>query len=469
MLFLPFLISLVAAAAPVDTSTELGEPSTELESGAVTERPSTPAPSEVAYWISETRILVLRAPDEEADRRGQIAPNEPFEVLGMTEGEDCDPPGWAKVRGDGYACLAGATETDQVPRMLPTLIDFTHPSSQESDSYKETGTYQRNPDPPLKPASPFVYARRYKEKKARAYKNAEAYVAGEASLYRLGGTKSFIATQETEKGTVLVRRNGHVVPVDDVRVVPLSRLPSRDLVKDPVPEGMMPAWSIRGKGTRVRAAPDEDAEVIATLDYHSTLLIRDEPVDEDGRWWEIPDGGGPGKPGYVQDHSGIRHWVPRAAPAFVENDEVWLDVDLGQQVLAIRRGPAVEYLTIVSTGTVNNSTPQGIFQIRDKTIYANMASAPGAEKPYFVGNVPWIIHFWPRYAIHGAFWHWGFGWRRSHGCVNMTLHDVREVFERIAPVSYPGWKTVYATEEDPGSVLRIRRGQSEIKDRRRWR
>ena len=431
-----------------------------------------PPPEEgtTSFWISRFPIHVLLEPDEDGDKRGVIASKEAFEVFGPAKGKDCKGPGWAKVRGGGYACLRYAERTDKVPRMLPTYVGFPHPDSSESKSYIETGEYNLNPDEPY-PDSPFIYARRYKEKKGRVYKSAEAYANGERSIYRIGGTKSFIRVEDTPKGKVLVRQNGHVVPLDDVRVVPLSRIRSRNVLKDPIPEGMLPAWAIRGKGTRVRAAPDEDAKVIGTLDYHAPVLVKNAPLGKDGRWWEIPNHDDTGVSGYVQDKSGIRHWVPRDPPDFVKPDEMWIDVDLGQQVLAVRRGAALEYVTLVSTGTYGHSTPRGLYQVRDKVVYANMASRPSVEgkDAYFVGNVPFIVHFWPRYALHGAFWHWGFGWVRSHGCINMALHDVRYIYENVTPVNFPGWKMVYDTKEEPGTLLRVRRGQDKIVDKRRWR
>ncbi len=430
------------------------------------EDPGPPAAGEVSHWISRFPLHIHREADE--DDRGLTHANEAFEVLGPAEGRHCKGPGWGKTRGDGFVCLENAVPTDKIPRMLPNYVDFPHPDSRENEDYLETGEYNLTPDMPY-PNAPFIYARRYKEKKGRVYKSAEAYARGESSIYRIGGTKTFIRVEDTERGKVLVRRNGHVVPLDDVRVVTLSRLQSYHLRTNPVPDGMLPAWAIRGKGTRVRAKPHEDAKVIQTLDYHTPLLIRDQPVKPGSRWWEVPDGGGEGVPGYVQDRSGIRHWVPAPPPKGVGDDEFWIDVDLGQQVLGLRRGAELEYLTMVSTGVGAHPTPRGLYQIKDKTVYANMASAPGAEKPYFVGNVPWIIHFWPRYAIHGAFWHWGFGWRRSHGCINMTLHDVRTVYEDIQPTNYPGWKMVFANENYPGTMLRIRRGDQQVIDRRKWR
>jgi len=204
------------------------------------------------------------------------------------------------------------------------------------------------------------------------------------------------------------------------------------------------------------------------LPHHSHLLVKDTPVDSRGQWWEIPDALGDGVPGYVHDQVDIRHWVPRDAPDEVGPEELWVDVDLGQQVLALRKGEDVTFVTLISSGDVGWATPLGIFRIYDKMIDTTMASRDGVEEEdvYYVEGVPWTMHFKPRYALHGAFWHWGFGHRASHGCVNLSPRDAQYVFDRVGPTIEAGWHTVYETADDPGTVMRVRNGQSPVRDRR---
>jgi len=42
--------------------------------------------------------------------------------------------------------------------------------------------------------------------------------------------------------------------------------------------------------------------------------------------------------------------------------------------------------------------------------------------------VPWTMYFDDQIALHGAYWHDGFGFRRSHGCVNLTITDAHWLF-----------------------------------------
>ena len=131
-------------------------------------------------------------------------------------------------------------------------------------------------------------------------------------------------------------------------------------------------------------------------------------ASEDGHWWEIPDALGPGIPGYANDQVAIRHWVPRTTPEESSGRQLWIDVDRDQQVLALLRGDEVLFVTMVSTGASHYyRTRSGTYRIMDKSIYGDMVSREDAEDQYHVEKVPWVMHFYPRYAIHGVFWHWG--------------------------------------------------------------
>jgi len=412
---------------------------------------------------------VYSAPDLESALRGRIAPDESFTVLEVVGGPGCDGAGWGLVEGEGYVCLEDSTPSTAAPIHLPRLVAFVHPDPTEFDEYLETMRYNRTPEEGISAMVPFIYAKRWRGWKAPNYASAEAFANGDAPLSRLGGLRKyhFIRTEETPRGTVLTRANGRVVPVDEVHVYPLSKFRGWDLTREPMPSEMLPAWAVGYDGTPVYTAPDSGSEVGRTLPYHTSLVISLEPVDEQGHWWEMKDGLGPDQPGYVNDTSGIRHWVPSPPPPGIAEDEMWIDVVLDQQVLAIRRGEATEYVTLVSTGAPGWSTPRGLYRMYDKTIYGDMQSRDDAEKPYYVEKVPWIMHFWPRYALHGVFWHWGFGHRASHGCINMSVRDARHLFDRITPTTHDGWMTAYASPDEVGTTLRVRRDTEIVRDRRR--
>jgi hypothetical protein len=57
-------------------------------------------------------------------------------------------------------------------------------------------------------------------------------------------------------------------------------------------------------------------------------------------------------------------------------------------------------------------------------------------------DVPWTLHFWGPYAIHGAYWHDQFGSNVSGGCVNVSLSDGETLFEWTTPTLPAGWHSM---------------------------
>ena len=57
-----------------------------------------------------------------------------------------------------------------------------------------------------------------------------------------------------------------------------------------------------------------------------------------------------------------------------------------------------------------------------------MSGAYNQPDFYYIQEVPWTMYFDGDIALHGAYWHDGFGYRKSHGCVNMTVTDAHWLF-----------------------------------------
>jgi hypothetical protein len=173
--------------------------------------------------------------------------------------------------------------------------------------------------------------------------------------------------------------------------------------------------------------------------------------------------------GYSDDGAFVRiaeaEWVARAdlriaalsgPPTSDVLDERWLDVDLENQVAVLYDGVVPVYATLVSTGNAKHRTPTGVFRVNRKKARTTMRSEPGAEEAYMVENVPWTLYFYEGFAVHGAFWHDGFGRVRSHGCVNMAPADAHYVYAQLGPEIPPGWNEVVAGESAQGALIRVR-------------
>lgn len=144
---------------------------------------------------------------------------------------------------------------------------------------------------------------------------------------------------------------------------------------------------------------------------------------------------------------------PGPPPKGLAPGEKWIDINVSTQSLIAYEGDKPVYATIVSTGRSEYPTVLGEFRVRDKHIAATMSDEEAEDGAYSIQDVPWILYFQGGYAIHGAFWHSSFGRVRSHGCVNMTPHDAKQIFDWVSPTLPPGWHGMRATAEDPGTRI----------------
>ena len=431
---------------------------------------STMPPGVMEYRTAGPWQRIYRSPGGRSPIRGTLVAGESFAVVEHVRGANCKGDTWAALEDGGYTCLHGTEPTDEVPVMQPRLVAFDQPRPEEYYGYIEHRTYDRDPVAESELLLPFIYGKVWRKWRAPFWRSLSAWNSGRRPEGNLSSVPKyhFVEAIDTPRGTVLRRRDGSVTPADEVFIYPVDRFKGRDLAADPVPEGQTAAWVIAYDGVEVRSDPRPDAPVMATMEFHTPLTVDTVPVQGRGTWWRIPDALMPGVDGWVPaGTNGVRVMELLARPDEVGTDELWVDVDTRQQVLTLRRGDRTLYATLVSTGEgARWATPTGLYRVYDKSVHGDMKSRDDAEEPYHVEKVPWVMHFKTRYALHGVFWHWGFGHRASHGCVNLSPHDARYLFERVGPQIGRGWHTTYATPEDLGTHMRVHNGSAVVRDRR---
>jgi LysM repeat protein len=118
-----------------------------------------------------------------------------------------------------------------------------------------------------------------------------------------------------------------------------------------------------------------------------------------------------------------------APPEGVAPEEAWIDVNLFEQTLAAYVGDRMVYATLVSTGLPGWNTPTGLNRVWLRVTAGKMSGADGRPDYYFLEDVPWTMYFNKDVALHTAYWHDGFGYKHSHGCVNLAPLDARWLFE----------------------------------------
>ncbi|HKZ55939.1 MAG TPA: L,D-transpeptidase [Anaerolineales bacterium] len=137
---------------------------------------------------------------------------------------------------------------------------------------------------------------------------------------------------------------------------------------------------------------------------------------------------------------GDNEWVEQRKLALVQPDtrrplgvdgERWISVNLYEQTLAAYDQGRMVYATLVSSGLAKWSTRTGVFQVHTKWARDRMSGAFEADHSdyYYLEDVPWVLYFDETRALHGAYWHNGFGYPRSHGCVNLSPADSHWLFD----------------------------------------
>ncbi len=128
----------------------------------------------------------------------------------------------------------------------------------------------------------------------------------------------------------------------------------------------------------------------------------------------------------------------------------WIAVDLYEQTLAAYdENDQMVFATVISSGLPKPGfgTNKGLFRIWARLVKDNMTGGYARADYYNLPNVPYVMYFDNAIALHGTYWHDGFGYRRSHGCVNMATTDARWVYEWTNSFYTDAWVYVYATRD----------------------
>jgi len=125
-----------------------------------------------------------------------------------------------------------------------------------------------------------------------------------------------------------------------------------------------------------------------------------------------------------------------APPEGVGPADKWIEVDLFEQTIAAYQGSRMIFATLMSGGREGDETPPGLYRLWVKILEGKMSNPDvedGDPAFYYIEDVPWTVYFHEGYSIHASFWHDAFGFRRSHGCVNVSPLDARWLYDWTDP------------------------------------
>ncbi|PKO01899.1 MAG: hypothetical protein CVU43_10680 [Chloroflexi bacterium HGW-Chloroflexi-5] len=131
------------------------------------------------------------------------------------------------------------------------------------------------------------------------------------------------------------------------------------------------------------------------------------------------------------NHRFISRVIPNTEkPAGVETDR-WIEINLYEQVMLVHEGDRIVYATLVTTGSEPFFTQPGVFKIYKKIDHEYMRGSFEADRSdyYYLEDVPYIMYYDQARALHGAYWHTNFGYKSSHGCVNLSIADAHWLFD----------------------------------------
>ncbi|GAC1394702.1 MAG: hypothetical protein NVSMB47_04030 [Polyangiales bacterium] len=164
---------------------------------------------------------------------------------------------------------------------------------------------------------------------------------------------------------------------------------------------------------------------------------------------------------WVKGEDVIRVDAPKSLPAFAKKGEKWIDVSIAHQSLVAFEGDKAVYATLVSTGRDGLGDPEstkatirGVYRIGTKHVSVTMDSDEVGEE-FSLRDVPYVQYFETGYAIHGAYWHDGFGEPRSHGCINLAELDAQFLFGWTGPEVPEAWHAAMARPLATGTPIWI--------------
>ena len=238
-----------------------------------------------------------------------------------------------------------------------------------------------------------------------------------ASVETLGAGYSFVTVLDESDGWLKIDDGRWISHIDVEEPYTPSRFAGVLLPQETLPYTM--AWTLR----HLRGAETPGGEESANnrfLYRYSRVNIYSTVEVNGYNWYQI----------------GVNEWVhqfkvakllPIPRPEEVDTHR-WISVDLYEQVAIAYEGETPVFATLISSGLSDWPTNEGLFHVYVRFRRTLMSGAYNQPDFYYLQEVPWTMYFDGDIALHGAYWHDGFGYRKSHGCVNMTVTDAHWLF-----------------------------------------
>jgi hypothetical protein len=452
-----------AGSACRDAEPEATEPPEQVMEAVAVEAPAAETDDErvARLYPVEGVVRLFQAgikprPSRDAEPIGFIRRGARVRAKRAEQGDGCRS-GWLELHPDGFVCegidvLVGAELPEEHRDLLPPRRDESMPYDYYFVTMDETPVLRRMPTSKEREIV-LAWLARLRQLRKTDEKKVERFMAGELAgeparpriIERFLARGYYISSPKGagHKGRYVRNAQGEYFFDDTLRKVDPSELTGVALGGElTLPLGILtrPARPLRviERDGVFRFEEDPDEEPLPR--YSRVAGAKPAALVGEFLVHELPDG------------RVLKDWfvgvAERIAPPFkVAPDEPWIHVDIGEQTLVLYRGTEPIFVTLVSTGVDGFDTPEGVFRVEKKFVGRTMNDvSPDTPKGdrYRIEDVPFTQYFQGSYALHAAFWHNRFGTRRSHGCVNLSPHDARVIFDATRPELHDEWFGTYA-------------------------
>lgn len=253
-----------------------------------------------------------------------------------------------------------------------------------------------------------------------------------------GAGFSFVTVESTQGDWSQIDENEWVQNSSLSDNVLISRYAGVELPEEGLPYPM--AWTLRH--LRPSLSPGADESDLNPFMYRYTRVTLYTYVEIDGlRWYQI------GQDQWVHQYD-VAKITPVERPAEVDTNK-WIGIDLYEQTLIAYEGETPVFSTLISSGLKDWGTNEGLFHVYLRYPRTSMSGAYQQPDFYYLQEVPWTMYFDGDIAVHGTYWHDGFGYRASHGCVNASITDAKWLYDWAAD------EFDYTISEDVGPAVYV--------------
>ncbi len=216
--------------------------------------------------------------------------------------------------------------------------------------------------------------------------------------------------------------SGEYVNAQDIRFIRPSSLQGITLTATPdKPFG----WMVYAVKPSAKAGEGQIGGA-KTINRYTSITVYEETKVGDVTWYRIGDD-------QWVDQKKVALVFPTTRPEGVGPTDKWIDVNKFEQTLAAYEGDRLVFASLISSGLPQWDTDSGLFRVYMKVRQAKMSGQDGKPDYYFLEDVPWAMYFNKDMALHGAYWHDKFGFKHSHGCVNLPLATAQWLWNWTTP------------------------------------